>query len=428
MTEQQTQLASITPNGKSHTFKFTYSFILMDYLSRWLLYGLWHFQIVNSWVFWIGQAFVISLLGFTLVANRSAKVKAQHNIPPNTAISAEATLLSAIFTLSGVLLGTYIVFSLFKGWSLWVRIVLSVFTFLVYGFHILLLYFSSIKKTTKEDGTPVSIELPVDEWIDENDLEIVRLETDKISLSQRVDTYTLESTLFGALSFSGFVTIIASEKEVLSGVRELITDLAQVVHLIAQFEFSQLWQAVGIMATETALLAAIAVETLICSMFFLSVIVSRLRFNDVLKRVDYAVRIASSYNDKEEEVYNLILQEHGENKEIAITNRLQILKNKISNAVYHAEESFRDLRPIVNYMRVSRNLGLVSFLIILITGALWVSAILAILFTSLSILAYVYTALDSWIRTRSLEKRGIVHFFSKKTGLFPVPTIKTRSS
>ncbi len=159
-------------------------------------------------------------------------------------------------------------------------------------------------------------------------------------------------------------------------------------------------------------------------MFFLSVIVSRLRFNDALKRVDYAVRIASSYNDKEEEVYNFVLQGHDEAK---VRHRLTILKEKITVALYHAEESFRDLRPIVNYMWVFRNLGLISFLLILITGALWVSPILAILFTSLAVLAFVYSALDTWIRTRSLEKRGIIHFFRKKAGLFAVPARKTNA-
>jgi hypothetical protein len=159
-------------------------------------------------------------------------------------------------------------------------------------------------------------------------------------------------------------------------------------------------------------------------MLFLSVIVSRLRFNDVLKRVDYAVRIASAYNDKEEEVYNFVLQGHDESK---VRNRLEILKKKISEAVYHAEESFVDLRPIVNYMWVFRNLGLISFLLILITGALWVSPILAFLFTTLSVLALVYAALDTWIRTRSLEKRGIIPFFRKKVGLFPVPARKANT-
>ncbi len=425
MIEQPTQLTSKTLNEKPRTFKFAYSFILLDYLLRWGLYGLWRFHMVNSWLFWIGQVLAISLIVGVLVAVRYTNTKEKYNIPPNEEISNETTLPSTLFTLSGVLLATYISFTLFSGWSLWLRVVFSILIFLVYGFYILVIYVLSVQTTSKEDGTPAPIELSVDEWIDENDLEIVRLETDKISLSQRVDTYTLESTLFGALSFSGFVTIIASDKPVLVGVRELIADFAQVLNMIIQFDFSHLWQPIVGIATDTALIAAIAVETLICSMFFLSVIVSRLRFNDVLKRVDYAVRMATSYNDKEEEVYNLILQQHDEVNERAIRNRLQKLKDKISTAVYHAEESFRDLRPIVNYMWVFRNLGLISFLLILITGALWVSPILAILFASLSVLAYVYSELDSWIRTRSLKKRGIIHFFSKKAGLFPVPTKKT---
>jgi hypothetical protein len=421
MTEQA-QLTPKTPQAKISKLKFAYSFLLLDYSLRLLLYGLWRLHMVNNWIFWIGQVLIISILVFFLVAFRLSKAKSKHNIPDSAPLYSADTLLSTIFTVSGLFLGTYIVFTIFHDWSLWVRGVFSVLTFLGYGLYLFAINTASVQIKIKEDGTPVPLQLTVDEWIDENDLEIVRLETDKTSLSQRVDTYTLESTLFGALSFSAFVTIIASEKPVLAGVRELVADFSQVARLILQFEFSQLWQPIAGMATETALIAAIAVETLICSMLFLSVIVSRLRFNDVLKRVDYAVRIASSYNDKEEEVYNFVLQGHDESK---VSNRLQILKNKITDAVYHAEESFKDLRPIVNYMWLFRNLGLGSFLLILITGALWISPALAIIFTSLSVLAYVYSALDNWIRTRSLEKRGIVKFFSKKVGLFPVPTRKT---
>ena len=418
MTKQQVQLPSKALDGKTRTFKFAYFFILFDYLLRWILYGLWRFQLVNGWVFWIGQVVVISLVVAVLVVVRNENTREKYKVTSGADVSPEATLLSTILALAGVFLGTYIAFTIFSGSSLWIRIVSSLLTFLVYGFYIFAIYISSVQTTIKEDEAPAPIELSVDEWIDENDLEIVRLETDKISLTQRVDTYTLESTLFGALSFSGFVTIIASDKAVLIGVRELITNLTQIGRMILQFDFTHFGQPIAGMGTEMALIAGIAVETLICSMFFLSVIVSRLRFNDVLKRVDYAVRIASSYNDKEEEVYNFVLQGHDESK---VRNRLQALKDKISVAVYHAEESFRDLRPIVNYMRVFRNLGLISFLLILITGALWVSPILAVLFTSLAILAFVYSALDTVIRTRSLEKRGIVHFFRKKAGLFPVP-------
>lgn len=424
MTGQQVQLPPKALDGKTRTFKFAYSFMLSDYLARWILYGLWQFQLVNGWVFWIGQVVVISVVVLTLVTIRNDKTRAKYKLSQKADVSPEATLLSTLMALAGVFLGPYIAFSIFSGSSLWIRIVSSLLTFFVYGLYVMVIYDSSVQTTIKEDETPAPIDLSVDEWIDENDLEIVRLETDKISLTQRVDTYTLESTLFGALSFSGFVTIIASDKAVLIGVRELITNLTEIAQMILRFDFTNFGQPIAGMGTEMALIAGIAVETLICSMFFLSVIVSRLRFNDVLKRVDYAVRIASSYNDKEEEVYNFVLQGHDEAK---VRHRLQTLKHKISVAVYHAEESFRDLRPIVNYMRVFRNLGLISFLLILITGALWVSPILAVLFTSLAVLAFVYSALDTMIRTRSLEKRGIVHFFRKKAGLFPVPARKTNT-
>ena len=424
MTEQAVQAPPKALDRKPPTFKFAYFFILLDYFSRWIVYGLWRFHLINGWLFWIVQILVISLVVFVWAAIRNDNTKAKYGLRTEDDASPESTLLSTGLACAGVFLGTYIAFTIFSGWSLWVRIVSSVLTLLFYGFYIFAVSIFSVQSTIKEDETPAPLELPVDEWIDANDLEIVRLETDKISLTQRVDTYTLESTLFGALSFSGFLTIIASEKAVLAGVRELITDLAQIAGMILKFDFTHFGPPIAGLGNEMALLAGIGVETLICSMFFLSVIVSRLRFNDVLKRVDYAVRIAGAYNDKEEEVYNLVLQGHDAAK---LRDRLKTLKQKITEAVYHAEESFRDLRPIVNYMWVFRNLGLISFLLILITGALWVSPILAAIFTSLSILAFAYSALDTWIRTRSLKKRGIIRFFTKKAGLFPVPARKTNT-
>ena len=420
----QDQLTPTTRTAKAPTFKFAYSFLLLDFFLRWIVYGLWRFHMINGWVFWIAQVVVISIVIVGMVVVRNENTKEKYKLGPRDDANPEATLLSTILALGGVFLATYIGYTIFSGSSWWIRIPFALLTFIVYGFYILAVCMSSVQSTAKEDEIPVPIELSVDEWIDENDLEIVRLETDKISLTQRVDTYTLESTLFGALSFSGFVTIIAADKAVLSGVRELIADSAQIAQMILQFDFTHFGQPIAGMRTEIALIAGIAVETLICSMFFLSVIVSRLRFNDALKRVDYAVRIASSYNDKEEEVYNFVLQGH---EEARVSHRLTILKEKITVALYHAEESFRDLRPIVNYMWVFRNLGLVSFLLILITGALWVSPILAILFTSLAVLAFVYSALDTWIRTRSLEKRGIIQFFRRKAGLFVVPARKTNA-
>ena len=109
MMERQEQLTPKPVDGKTRTFKFAYSFILADYFLRWVLYGLFRFQMIPGWAFWLGQVLVISLIVSVLAALRNANTKEKYNIPPENEISPEATFLSTILALGGVLLGTYIV-------------------------------------------------------------------------------------------------------------------------------------------------------------------------------------------------------------------------------------------------------------------------------------------------------------------------------
>ena len=69
MTEQAVQAPSKALDRKPPTFKFAYFFILLDYFSRWIVYGLWRFHLINGWLFWIIQILVISLVVFVWAAN-----------------------------------------------------------------------------------------------------------------------------------------------------------------------------------------------------------------------------------------------------------------------------------------------------------------------------------------------------------------------
>ena len=102
--------------------------------------------------------------------------------------------------------------------------------------------------------------------------------------------------------------MISSELKALPKVVNLTTDLSGLLKQVSYSGLSGFGQSLDAMAGTNNLLAAVTLETLLCSMFFLSVIISRLHFYGILQRVDYAVRIARAYNNKEEELYNLRLQ------------------------------------------------------------------------------------------------------------------------
>jgi hypothetical protein len=416
LTEQPNVLME-PPNKNVHKFKLSYVTIILDYILRWALYAGWQFNYISGSLLWIGQAAIIPVIVLIVLVWRHATVGKRYPEIDASEINTQATLWSFIIILFTAFLGSYITYSLYPTWGFWTKFSLASLIFIAYGIYMLALVAISVRmKPEPQSSTATEAELTDDEWRDENDRLIIKLETDKLSLSQRVEAYTLESALFGALGFSGFVTIIASEKPVLQGVHTLLEDISKVFTMGINLEFRQIAQVFPDIMENHTLIAAIAVQTLISSMFFLSVIIARLRFNDVLRRVDYAIRLASSYNDKEEDLLLLALQESAKDK-MELERRMQNVKTKISESIYHAEQqSWNGLVPIVKYMSISRNLGVISFLLILITSALWVSKVMAIIFTAMSVLGYVYPSFDRWLRDRNLSD---IVFFQRGIKFFP---------
>jgi Ca2+/Na+ antiporter len=401
-------------------FQFSYLPIFIDYVLRWALLGLWRLGAVSEWVFWVGQIIAVPLLVLWWTSSRADKIKKKYNISLPDRINPEDTRWSLLFALFVVFSGCYITFSLVNGrLNFWGGIVVTwliVFvTFMIYGFYVIILYTDSFQSNPKEKRRE-GLE-SIEEWvedeigvIDRNDVEIVEMETEIISISQRVDTYTLESALFGALAFSGFLTLVASDKPVLADVQNFLAGLSEIANWVMLSRISALGASPVVMLTKDNLIAAITLETLICSMFFLSVVVSRIRLNDVLKRADYAVRVARAYNNKEEETHDLKLQNPTDN-DGTLGKRLEFLGKRITEAIASAKPLFRELWAIVDYMRVFRNLGIGSFVFILVTSAFWVWTTLGLIFTILSLLAYTYTAIDELTRKRRV---GSILFFQRQ--------------
>lgn len=417
MAENESGSSSKTAEVPARLFYFSYRFLLLDVALRWAVLGLRQFDWINDWIFWIAQAIVIPGLVFYLADRRVTEVANKFGLQP-TKTQPKDTTASVLFMFLVILLGTYISYSLYS-WRPWIRILFTVATFFVYGAYAFAIYLDSVQPISADNLSAVTepqVALTDQEWRDENDRAIIELETDKISLSHKVEAYTLESALFGALAFSGFVTIVASDKPVLEGVQRLLGDILALINMVLKFDFSALGQVLNDLTIEHTLLAAIATQTLISAVFFLSVIISRLRFNDVMRRVEFSTSLARSYNAKEEELCNLAFQTIDPTKLDLREERLKELKERISLATFYAEDSMKDLVPVVRYMSAFRNLGVISFLMILITSALWVSRFLAIVFTGLSLLAFVYPFLDKLVRDRKLSGIG---FFQKGKRFFP---------
>lgn len=343
-----------------------------------------------------------------------------------------------------------------------------------------------VKKLAKKDTssaplTPPNLEdksLFIDNFdyqIDHNDLEIIKVEGRLRNEHSRVEAYILESVMFGALAFSGFLSIIASERfnftlqerifladtnahiiqnvkvaEKKSDGREVIKSYDEtipiaeepdyrykqveplldiknpkkVVPIVKNTEMRVFWsEAMGLLKNvllfkfndqtrrswnrllqPSNLIMLISIETLFCALFFLSVIASRLRYTKMTEEIDNLVRLARNFNEKEEEVHNLILQGLGdEDIQMNLRRRLQSLSFKINQYVERANELMEKARPILVYMSLFRNLGVITFIFILITSCIFFSETLAFIFLLFSIVAYVYEYIDIKLRMKGKQ-------------------------
>lgn len=248
--------------------------------------------------------------------------------------------------------------------------------------------------------------IPSETIVDANDIAIVEMEGEIRNLQNRVEAYILESVMFGALTFSGFLTLLASDKDRLDyelmivfgdSIKRIMADV-----LLLKFDFSNSAYQIFMDSSDDRrfLVVWIMFVTLLSSMFFLLVIASRLKFSQIIENVDNAIRLARAYNDKEEEVFMLHLE--FENK-TRLKNRLDFLSKKIAQQITIASDLLKEVKPIVYYMSIFRNLGVIFFLLIIIIGLLFYSQVLAVMVGFLAFLVYVYKRIDDWYRRNRLR-------------------------
>ncbi len=239
--------------------------------------------------------------------------------------------------------------------------------------------------------------------IDTNDTEILEIEGEVRNLMNRVEAYILESVMFGALTFSGFLTIIASDTDRLNYVsmRRFGYNLVEFMLDLIVFEFKRLEEYHIFSADPEHLLVLIMFQTVLCALFFLMVIAARLKFSKTAEQIDNTVRLARSYNNKEEEVYILKLQSP---HNTLLDKRLLVLNRKISQLVLQAADLIKEVKPVISYMSFLRNMGVLFFLFIIITSLLFFNTTIAIFFGAMSLTAYVYKQFDTWYRQKRMQR------------------------
>lgn len=392
---------------------FTGFFIITDFLLRLLVFDLWIYFGLSDFLFWSLQ--VVGLTGAVLALAlwNYHRLLNRHRVARIVVESGPWALILVLFV---VVAGTVVSYAATEDWGRpGLRLLFTIFACAAYGTYITSLYLLSASGRTwlprPEDRHAVEHAADLHP-IDLNDLRIARMETDTFSITHRVESYTLESALFGALAFSGFLTLLGANQDVLLKIRALGADLEAIWTVMRKAPLV-LREQLAERLTAEDVIAALTVETVLSSMLFLLVILSRLRFYNTLKRVDHSVRSARAMNDKEDQVHLLDIETRGEIPELA--TRRAYLTRRVNQYMNDAESLFDNLMPLVAYMWVFRSLGIGMFLLILSTSAFLISPMLSLSFVVLAFSAYTFMHLDTRRHERQLQglalrrgKRGLL--------------------
>lgn len=245
---------------------------------------------------------------------------------------------------------------------------------------------------------------------DQNDEVLVGLETRLNSLTGRLEAYVLESALFGALTFSGFLQIMSSELVTFQSLERFADSVFSMSRSFVQLDTVGLSKGLLSLNSKEMLFCLISVESLICSVLFLGVIATRLRFSNVADRVREALNLAKAYNEKEEAAFD-----HGtpsQDRHVQLTER-------VNAQLRSTERSMEELEPVMAYMQYFRNGGILTFLVILLSSTLFITGVLGWTFL---ILVAATLGYFNWeqiqVNGRALALKLRIAFMSGSLGFF----------
>jgi hypothetical protein len=228
----------------------------------------------------------------------------------------------------------------------------------------------------------------------ENDEEIIETEVNLRSAINKMEAFVLEAALFGALTFSAYLQIIGLEGVNTELFSQLTQSLMDIFRCTVDFKWECNADFYHLFLKKENLYAVLAYQTLFCSVFFLAVIATRLKFNDLSNYVDKFLQLSKTYNDKEEQS---IQNNNGSSEGFT---------QKIRKFLVNANLTMEQTVPIIEYMQFFRTLGIFTFFLTIITGGFFISVSLALFLALLTIATYVFYNMN-------LIRQQIDNFYTK---------------
>ncbi len=357
---------------------FTPAFLLSDLILRFLVHWLFLLNIIGPLLFWIVQLLIIPITTLVLLYSASGRegqwkeyIKKKENNSDDIKIEIENSPMSVLFGFLNFVLGLYVSWQLYSSYfSFWLVLLLFIVTFITYGFYVMFIYTLSYGKIPKE-GQASDYDKEKNE-VDRNDIRLINLEVAVNGFSQRIDTYTIESALLGALAFSCFLTILGVDPQLPADAKLLTFEIQELFTMLLKFDIAGIQNLFEVFKFYTVanILSVLAFEALVCALLYLMVIVKRINFYKHLDNVQENLQIAKTYNQKEEE-YDLLCVQNTGNEDFQ--NRKIELTKKVKTYSDRSAQNLEELKLVMKYMTFVRETALFIFVLIIATSACIVS-------------------------------------------------------
>lgn len=233
--------------------------------------------------------------------------------------------------------------------------------------------------------------------VDANDVRIAKIESETKNINYKAEAWMLESVFLGGLAFSGFLTVASANflgketvvfKKFLDHIYnfynncDFINYMSWVDELDKNFFRNDLYILIMLLC-------------LLSSVFFFLVLVLRFRLSTLALNMDHLIRILIIFNGKEEELFNLKLEEETEKFQI---QRLEKIQRKIETALIDAEKLIKELQPTSIMMNVYRTIAVFLFYFVLVISGFYFMPVISMLILFLFILTQLFGLFEKYTK------------------------------
>ena len=237
-----------------------------------------------------------------------------------------------------------------------------------------------------------------------NDVQIIRQLASLTNLQRRIEAYQNEGALLSALSFASFLAIVTQAQGMPGRLADLALPRWESWHLPEAVDLPLLGKiealpSLPIGYVQENLLPLICLSLLFCATTFLGVLVARLRFNEGFRDAESCVKTAERFN---------VLEDGAIARQDAAACRRYA--QEISRNLTRATRLEAGLALTITHMRLSRDSGIVFFIVTLVLCGLFfnsmIASFIALLFISAMALGYIDRVLRKLLRKDIFGRGG----------------------